>query len=523
VQVYDSAGERVAYGRTNLAGSYVTSPALPTGTYRIGFFPRSDNPGRYLDEYYNDKTALALSDPINVTAPDGITGIDAVLAQGGAISGRVTAADIGTGLSNVSVLVYNAAGEPFAYGYTDASGAYTTSALPSGTYRVRFVPQGSGGGNLTKTTSALPSGTDRVRSDQQSSEGGYLSEYSGDAATLEAAASVVVTAPNVTPIDAALAKGATIAGRVTAADTGTPLKDVSVTVYDSSGEEVAFASTEADGSYNTGNGLYPGAYRLQFRSYNSASSYAMEFYNDKATLAEADAVLVTSTTNVTGIDVALAKGSRISGTVTDATTGGGLPGMQIAVYASNGSQVAEGYTGPTGGYVTEPALASGSYQVGFKPYGYGDYIGEFYNDKPTLAAAEALQLTAPTNRTGVDAALVKGGQITGQVFTSATTNAAGTVGQPGVAVTVYNSAGLVVATGETNGLGVYTTRPGLPNGSYRISFAPPNSMGYQPTFYRGKLTLATADPVEISAPGTRSGINDTVLPVRAAFLPLMLR
>ena len=126
VQVYDSTGERVADGRTNAAGVYNTAPALPSGSYRIGFFPRSDDAGRYLDQFYNDKTTLALSDPITLAAPTPAIDINAVLAQGGAITGRVTAAENGAGLANVAVSIYNAAGDAIGYANTGIDGVYST-------------------------------------------------------------------------------------------------------------------------------------------------------------------------------------------------------------------------------------------------------------------------------------------------------------------------------------------------------------------------------------------------------------
>lgn len=494
VQVYDSTGERVADGRTNAAGVYIIAPALPSGSYRVGFFPRSDDAGRYLDEFYDDKTVLALSVPITLAAPASATGIDAVLAQGGAITGRVTAAETGAGLPDVAVSVYNAAGDAIGYANTGIDGVYNTTALPSGMYRVRFDPQGDS------------------------------SAYAG----ASYADAVAVTAPNITTnINIALARGATIAGRVTAADTGMPLQDINVVVYDSSGETIAGATTGPDGSYVTNESFSPGTYRVGFNVYGNASDYAATFYNRKASLAAADSVTVSGTTNVTGIDAALVKGGLISGSVTDASSGAGLPGVTIEVYDSSGNQVASGYTGPTGVYVTETRLASGSYRVRFAPPDYnelGGYIATFYTGQNTLASASTVEVSAPATRSGIDAVLTRGAQIAGQVLApGSSTRAVGTTGQPGAIVTVYNSTGQALATGKTNELGFYQTRPGLPNGTYRLSFTPPANTGYNPTFYNGKLTLAEADPLTISAPGVRRDVNGTLLPIRGLFLPMAQR
>ena len=75
---------------------------------------------------------------VSVTMGATTSGINFGLAVGGRISGTVTDAGTGAPLANVQLAVYNASGSSVAYGDTNASGVYTTSAgLPAGTSYVR--------------------------------------------------------------------------------------------------------------------------------------------------------------------------------------------------------------------------------------------------------------------------------------------------------------------------------------------------------------------------------------------------
>jgi hypothetical protein len=92
---------------------------------------------------------------------------------------------------------------------------------------------------------------------------------------------------------------------------------------------------------------------------------------------------------------------------------------------------------------------------------------------------------------------------------------------------VYDSQDDVITTGTTTADSTYTTTGGLPSGSYRLGFKPQVGSGYGASFYRGKLTLASADVITVTAPTPRSGIDTTLLRVvsvqRAVYLPIILR
>ena len=79
------------------------------------------------------------------------------------------------------------------------------------------------------------------------------------------------------------------------------------------------------------------------------------------------------------------------------------------------SYVSSGYTGTDGTY-TIGRLQSGSYKVYFyASYNYnGIYFDEWYDNKADFETADLVWVTAPSNTT-VNAALDRGGSITGTV------------------------------------------------------------------------------------------------------------
>ena len=128
------------------------------------------------------------------------------------------------------------------------------------------------------------------------------------------------------------------------------------------------AYTNATGAYDIG-GLPAATYRLRFSP--DSSAYAREFYNDKATLAAADDVVVGAGATVSGRNAQLANAGHITGTITGP---GGTPreDVEVAAYqydATDGwSPVRWAYTNAAGAYDLD-GLAAGTYRFGFFDYG----------------------------------------------------------------------------------------------------------------------------------------------------------
>jgi hypothetical protein len=469
----------VAYDYTDASGVY-TITGLMTGTYYLKFEPSYGSD--YFGEYYNNKSTLAAADGISVVLGGVETGIDAALDLGGKIAGRVTAAGSSTPLASVYVYAYTSttSTDYVAYDSTDASGIYTITRLLTGTYYLKFVP---------------PYGSD------------YLVEYYNDKRSLATADPIPVTLGSVVSgKDAALETGGKIAGRVTAAGSGTPLASVHVYAYTSttSTDDVAYDSTDASGIY-TITRLLPGTYYLQFYP-PYGSDYFGEYYNNKSTPAAADGISVVLGGVETGIDAALDLGGKIAGRVTAAGSGTPLASVYVYAYTSTTSTdyVAYDSTDASGIY-TITRLLTGTYYLQLAPSYGSDYIGEYYNNKPTLAAADGVSVALGGVVTGIDAALDLGGKITGRVTAAAN-------GQPlqNVYVYVYTTTGTCgagsVAYGYTDASGVYTIT-GLVTGTYYLEFKPSYGSDYLGEYYNDKSSLATADGVSVSLGAVVSGID----------------
>lgn len=574
VSVYDSNQQYVANAYTDASGNY-TTPGLPSGTYRITF---ADTSG-YLGEWYTNKDSFATADPLNVVAPTLQTGINAVLAKGGAISGRVTNAG-GTPLSNVFVSASGANGG--GYDYTDASGNYTIDGLRSGSYKVRAAPLSAStnlvgstrtvnvtapattsgvdltmtpGGTITGrvtdgsgmplngitvfirnedgsyqnyvytdgsgvyTATGLPTGAYRVffRPDA------YIPEAYNDKPDFSQADPINVVAPNtVSGIDATLAKGGAVSGVVTDATTGLPIKDVFVEVLDATGDRIETAVSQADGSYRTQATLPSGSYRVRFNADSRFAScaYVTAYYNGKPTLESSDPVVVTAPNERTNINAQLQRGSIIFGKVTDAATGAPITSGWVSIYDSAGQRVMGGYLTFLGGWHSETALPSGSYRVKFQDNDQG-YIDEWYNDKASLESATPIVLSAPTDRLGIDAALARGGLISGRV-TGADTGLPFSDGY----VLVLDGSGNEAGYASINEDGTYLVRSGLASGNYRVAVVPygleePGGAPYFISYYRGTIAPGAPLNVAVTAPNTRSNINIAML--YGQLLPLIRR
>jgi 5-hydroxyisourate hydrolase-like protein (transthyretin family) len=506
----------MGYATTNATGSY-TVTGLVSGSYRIEFEPYPwGTSAAYLGEYYNDKASLTTADPVAV-ADGGVTsGIDAALTLGGQITGRVTATDGGGPLEDVWVDAYDSNGNYVSDGETGATGVYTIAGLPAGNYRLEFYPSSSG-------VSAA-----------------YLSEYYNNRPTLATADPVSVTLGGMTSnINAVLSRGGQITGQITAADGGAPLEDVYVEVYDSSGDWAGSAWTNAGGVYTT-TGLATGSYRLYF----STVDYIGEYYNDKTSLATANPVNVTAPNLVGGINAVLARGGKISGRVTAADTGAPLSDVRVGAYDSNGTEVRSTYTDSCGNY-TITGLPTGNYRVRFYgvticadaggSYVLKTYVGEYYSDKPSLATADALAVTAPSTVPNINAVLalssaaapVAGvtisGPTTGYMQTNYTFNATVSPVTATMPITyVWQATGQSPVTHSGGGLGDSVNFTWLTPGIKTITVTASNGLGTASNTHVINLSppLVLQAPTSVTISGPTVGFTQTNLAFNAAVSPI---
>ena len=474
VSAYDASGGSVGFGQTDSAGHYTVS-GLASGSYKVGF--QSCAGGSYQPQFYNNKGSLATADPVSVTAGSTTTGIDAALQPGGKITGTVTDAATHAAVASECVSAYDASGGSVGFGQTDSAGHYTVSGLASGSYKVGF--RACLGGN-------------------------YLPQFYNNKGSLATADPVSVTAGSTTTgIDAALQPGGKITGTVTDAATHAAVTTACVSASDASNNSVGFGQTDSTGHYSI-SALASGSYKVGFQSC-LGGNYLPQFYNNKGSLATADPVSVTAGSTTTGIDAALQPGGQITGTVIDAATHAAVANACVNVYDTSNSFVGSGTTDSAGHY-TISALASGSYKVGFQSCAAGSYQPQFYNNKGSLATADPVSVTAGSTTTGIDAALQPGGQITGTVIDAATHAAVANE-----CVSVSDASNNSVGFGQTDSAGHYTISA-LASGSYKVGFQSCSGGSYPPQFYNNKGSLATADPVSVTAGSTTTGIDAALQP-----------
>jgi hypothetical protein len=295
--------------------------------------------------------------------------------------------------------------------------------------------------------------------------------YKSTSSPLGATPVEVGSGETVSGIDIKLSAGAQFG--VTLRDPeGAPVPEGHISVFDRYGRRVATGQTDNAGQTRTVPGLPPGSYRLL--AHPAYGSPLLEQYaNEKSTLDDADLITVTQVVSVE-LALSLPRGAQLSGTVTDATNGAPLAG--IAVHVRNAGNVVRDAMTNDAGHYSIVGLPSGTYQV------------EFESNQSTPASPAPLRrvvtLTAPTAQAGFDAALIRGGTISGLVTTPD--------GAPisGASVSVHDVDDTMSIHGFTADDGTYAIG-GLPSGRYTLT------VGHYS--YQGR---ALPDQVTVTAPNT---------------------
>jgi protocatechuate 3,4-dioxygenase beta subunit len=454
---------------TNDSGVYRT-PGLPTGDYKLRFAAAAGTP--YVAQWYNDQNSFDAANAVHLTAGTDTNGINASLAKGGSISGTITDAATGQPISNVCAQAFTGTDVLVASDCTDATGTYTTAGLPTGTYYVYFV--------------------------EYFGAQGYQAKWYDNATDLASAKAVAVTANNTTSgISAALSIGGTISGTVTDTVTQAPLAGICISAFDNVSSNFGYGCTDSAGHYQT-SGVPTGSYTVRFSG--ATGPYLNQYYGATDANPTGQAVSVTTGQDTSAIDIALAKGSVISGTVTDSASG--LPVSNVCVSVSpadTGTYYPDSVpcSGPDGRYTTA-GLPTGSYDLIFSNDG-GRYVTQWYSAAATAAGATAVSVLLGTDLTGINAKMVLGGTIAGTVTAA---------GQPasGICATIYNPDGSFAGNGGCTDANGHYASAAVPAGTYKVGFQDPSGT-YIGQFFNGKATLATADAVAITAGATTPNIN----------------
>lgn len=258
---------------------------------------------------------------------------------------------------------------------TDATGRYEVGDLPAGSYVVRFSADRN---NLKYVSEYFDNASNYLELD-------LFSLGSGDAT-----------------IDAALAEGGAIAGRITDENTDLPIAGIRACARDPEGFEPRCANSDANGNYLL-NGLPTDTYSVEYEGGNRVN-YLRELYEDAETWAEATDVPVTVPATSGGIDAKLAPGAEILGHVTDVRTAG--PAEDVMVCAEEpdpfGYQACD-WTDVAGDYAIR-SIPAGTYLVAFNPesYPWGRWAEQWWQGVATPEEATPITIVPPESRSGID-------------------------------------------------------------------------------------------------------------------------
>ena len=236
------------------------------------------------------------------------------------------------------------------------------------------------------------------------------------------ATSLIIFLSTSTPTHSAESGGGRITGTVTESGTGLPIPALTssdeafIQLYSSIGLPLDIeAFLDSTGTY-TFAGLPSGTYYVR----TSLNAYLDELYGNApcafigCDVTVGTAVSVTAGQTTSGVDIAVGRGGRITGTVTESGSGAPIPALTssdeafIQLYSSIGLLLdIEAFLDSTGTY-TFAGLPSGTYYVRTS---LDAYLDELYGDVPCaftgcdVTAGTAVSVTEGETTSGIDIAV----------------------------------------------------------------------------------------------------------------------
>ena len=454
VEILSEVGRDVSAASTDANGRY-TTPPLPAGNYYVR--TAMVNPAGLISQMFDKRPCWGGACPpiqgtvVCVVANRETTGIDFALTPGGEIRGWIRHAETGQPIAKAGVTVTGAGAS--LGDLSDESGAFRVTGLPSGAYMVHVQPAAASGLVFRWLTGAPCRGGDCAKDERTE---------------------IVVRAPAVSePVTIALQPGGSITGRITNRATGEPLAGIEVT---SCCGEGSMATTDATGTY-TLRGYATGSFWIQTHS-PTASGFIDEAYGGvscwwgRCDRRSGTPVAVKAPATTAGIDFALQSGARISGRVTNAVTGAGVPGVSVQFTPAAGGDDSATTTDANGRYIST-GLLGGAYFVRTNGPDQIGMLDQLHSGRPCfrwacdVRSGTPVRVTVGQRMAGIDFALTPGGSISGTVVDAATAapvrmvqiNVRPSAGGPGGGRAV------------TDALGRYSVRS-LPSGTYRVAARP---------------------------------------------------
>ena len=442
---------------TDALGAFTISDLAPGNLPRVH---HGQQPVRQRDSATSPALAPASTSPnggggatITVTAGSTSSGVDFTLALSGRISGTVVDVNGGTPIGSAFVIVVAADGQSIASGEVSGlPGEYTvTYGMPTGTYYAH--------------STISPATSTRFHPDV------VCPTHCNGSDAVATGTPIPVTTLGATTagINFALARGATIAGRVTDESTLLGVEDVTIAVFDQHGDSLFSMTTDSAGDY-VSPGLVAGTYYL---SSDNELGLINELYDNvpcAGSVLHADGRHAHCRHDRTGGDAAVTSRSP---------SAAGLPApsarpraarrstrLSVKVYSATGVPVTEASSDDNGNYLTTTGLLTGDYYLVTRNFGE-DYLDEIYDDVPCLGCdpidvvkrGTVVTVTAGATTGGRNIQLTRGGTISGRVVSTVGGAAVG-----GIEVRAVGSDG-GFGQDRTDATGHYTIG-GLPAGQF---------------------------------------------------------
>ncbi len=385
VYAFDLKNRLVASTSTDGAGHY-TVQGIPAGTY----FLQTYSAGSRADQLYNgavcgsNQCVATSGTPVTVGPGATVSGIDFVLAAAAHITGTVT--DGGSNpVANAVIEVWNGSGR-LGYDFaTDALGAYQVDGLPAGT-TLRVLARKAGLVTAVYNFGGAAAPCPNVTCDMTSTGSGVTTTAGGTTAN----------------INVQLFPGHSIGG-------ANP-SNATVKVFGSTG----LVGTSNNNGWSVGD-LPDGSYSVRAVRRRQIA----EWWNDRQCPGDFNCVKDTVTVsgaNVTGIDMVLANGASILGTLTESSNGDPVAFLDLASYhKGSGTFMTKATSNRDGTYEADEGFSSGIYVIRTSsPATYADFRDEMWNDHScspfcSPSSGDSISLSGTGLATGIDFSLARNG------------------------------------------------------------------------------------------------------------------
>jgi hypothetical protein len=308
----------------------------------------------------------------------------------------------------------------------------------------------------------------------------------------------------------AAAQAASISGTVSAETTHVGIAGVQVCPTPRPYEfEVDCVDTDPTGHYSV-DGLPSAQYVLRFSAFRENLRYVDEYYDNKAVFNDADLVALDSPDDSQQIDVELAEGGSITGTLIDEETKEPIEGVAACAWIVAG-EYQRCDTSDAVGFYEINGLPSDEYVVEYEGWNRVNYVRELYDDASDLGLAADVFVVAPETTSGIDAELARGAEILGHVSEAET----GAPVEGSMVCAPLASASYADSNTNcewTDAAGNYAIR-GLPAGTYVVGF----DVGFLPftglyveQWSKDATLRSEATPLELTTPQTVVGIDGRV-------------